>query len=47
MEKYLGEEVVSSLKSKYKELDTAIKANTALIGDVDTLLKQFDTGSGV
>lgn len=46
-EKYIGANLVSTLKAKYDALDTKIDANTALIGDVNTLLTTLDTGAGV
>lgn len=46
-EKYIGENLVSALKSKWSALDTRITANEELIGDVQTLLTTLDTGTGV
>ena len=46
-QKYIGENIVPTLKTKWSELDTRITANTELIGDVDTLLTTLDTGTGV
>lgn len=46
-QKYIGANLVSNLKAKYTTLDNKINANTALIGDIDTLLTTLDTGTGV
>lgn len=46
-QKYVGAEIVPILRQKYDTLNTAIAANTALIGDVDSLLQKLDTGTGV
>lgn len=46
-QKYVGEDIVPVLRQKYDTLDTKIAANTALIGDVDSLLQTLDTGTGV
>lgn len=47
LQKYVGVEIVPILRQKYDGLNTAIAANTTLIGDVDSLLQRLDTGTGV
>lgn len=38
---------ISDLNTRMTDAETSIAANTALIGDVDTLLQTLDTGTGV